>query len=476
MKKFAIILSLLAVPVLFMSIRQHKAVLPGDDKGYVIDTLATDLVVPWQIVFLPDNTILFTERPGRVRIYRNGKLKAKPALIVPNIPLKNKTGMLGMALHPDFLKNHFVYVAHDYGNTDTMHLKVVRYEFVNDSLINPRIIISGLPANQNHTGCRMVFGPDHKLWITTGDADQPARAQDLKYYNGKILRLNDDGTIPPDNPFYSNDTAKKEIWSYGHRNVQGLVFEPGTGTLFNTEHGPTGGDEINIVKKGDNYGWPVIHHRMAHTGMHSPLAEFTPSIAPGEAMFYTANAFPQLKNNLLVACLRGECIMRVTLTRDTIASEEALLKNVYGRIRSIVTGPDGYIYFSTSQIDPVEGSPRPHYDILLRMRPSGSKNTTLAAQKITTIVQSSKQVQNQTGAVLFQQLCASCHGTRLQGNGKTQNLALGKFLYGADKASITRNISNGIISNGMPSWSGAVSKTDINKLAAYIYYHSRRRK
>ncbi|WP_295715229.1 PQQ-dependent sugar dehydrogenase [Mucilaginibacter sp.] len=475
MKKTLMILGLLAIPVLFICSqrRGHQA---GDDKGYVIDTLASNLVVPWQIVFLPDKSLLFTERPGRVRLFRNGKLRDKPILVVHDIPLRNKTGMLGMAIHPNFLQNHFVYLAHDYGTADAMNLKVVRYEFMNDTLINPKIIIDGLPANQNHTGCRLVFGPDHKLWVTTGDADQPIRAQDLKYYNGKVLRINDDGTIPTDNPFFKNDTAKKEIWTYGHRNVQGLVFEPGTGTLFNTEHGPTGGDEINIDKKGDNYGWPIIHHREKHEGMHSPLAEFTPSIAPGEALFYTAGAFPQLKNNLLIACLRGEGILRVTLHHDTVASEEMLLKNTYGRIRSIATGSDGYIYFSTSQEDPVEGKHRPGFDMLLRMRPAGSRNTDIAGQKLmTTAPQNTKPIAARTGAALFQQLCASCHGDRLQGKmGSTPNLAAGKFLHGADKASINRNITNGIMNKGMPSWNGAISKADISRLTEYIYAHNRK--
>lgn len=446
-----------------------------DAPGYVIDTLATDLTVPWQLVFLPDNTLLFTERPGRVRIYRNSKLVQKPALVVPDIPLRNKSGMLGMVIHPDFANNHFVYVAHDYLQGNLMRLRVTRYEFKNDTLVNPFQIIEGIPANQNHTGCRLVFGPGKKLFITTGDADQPALAQDLKAYNGKILRVNDDGSVPGDNPFFSNDTAHKEIWSYGHRNTQGLAFEPGTGTLFNTEHGPTGGDEINIIRKGQNYGWPVIHHDLTHAAMNSPLIQFTPSIAPGEAMFYTANAFPQLKGYLLVGCLRGEEILKVQLAHDKITGQEVMLKQQYGRIRSIVTGPDGFIYFSTSQLDPVEGTPRPHYDMILRMRPSGTMNTALLAQKLVAGKKASKPAQRETAAIMFRQLCASCHGSRLQGNGQTRDLSAGKFRYGADRASIKKNITNGIIDQGMPSWNGAISKTDINRITEYIYLKTRKR-
>jgi aldose sugar dehydrogenase len=436
--------------------------------GYVIDTLATDLVVPWQIVFLPDSTMLFTERPGRVRMYRAGRLYPKPLLEMPNLPLRNKTGMLGMCIHPDFGRNRYVYIAHDYWKGDTMRLRVTRYRLEGDTLLAPFGILENLPANQNHTGCRLVFGPDRKLYVTLGDADEPARAQDLKAFNGKILRLNADGSVPADNPFYHNDTARKEIWSYGHRNCQGLAFEPGTGTLFNTEHGPTGGDEVNIIKKGANYGWPVIHHRETGEGMRSPLAEYTPSIAPGEAMFYKAKAFPQLRGCLLVGCLRGEGILRLQLARDSVVSQEILLKGQYGRIRSLVTGPDGYIYFSTSQIDPVEGTPRPHYDMILRMRPSGSGPGLIAAQKIATDKQAPGATGPKTAAALYTQMCASCHGDHLQGTAKTQNLQAGAFKYGSDQASIVKNITNGIIAQGMPAWNGALKVEDIQRIAHYI--------
>jgi glucose/arabinose dehydrogenase/cytochrome c5 len=456
-------------------IYDNRPALPAPQaNGYTIDTLARDLVVPWQITFLPDNSMLFTERPGRVRIYRDGKLLAKPAFVIPDMPLRNKSGLLGMCIHPNFAANRFIYIANNYLLDNQMRLQITRYEFKNDTLINPFTILKGIPANQNHTGCRLVFGPDKKLYITSGDADQPALAQDLKAYNGKILRVNDDGTIPNDNPFYNNDTARKEIWTYGHRNTQGLAFEPGTGTLFNTEHGPTGGDEVNIIKKGENYGWPVIHHRDTRDGMNSPLAEYTPSIGPGEAMFYSAKAFPQLQGYLLVACLRGESILKLQLDHDKVIGQEVLLKQQYGRIRSRGTGPEGCIYFSTSQIDPGEGQPRPHYDMILRMRPAGSTNAPLSSQKLAITKESAKPAAKQTAAIMFQQLCASCHGSNLQGTDKTQNLIAGKFKYGSDKKSIIKNITNGITDQGMPSWNGAISKADIDRIGNYIWLKTRK--
>jgi glucose/arabinose dehydrogenase len=443
-------------------------VIAADTLGYKIDTLARDLVVPWQLVFLPDNSMLFTERNGKLRIFRNGHLVDKPVYVIDDLPQRNKTGLLGLVLHPDFIHNHFVYMANNYWLGARMRLQVVRYELRNDTLLKPFLILEDIHANQNHTGCRLVFGPDKKLYITTGDADEAILAQDLKALNGKILRLNDDGTIPTDNPFFNNDTSRKEIWSYGHRNPQGLVFEPGTNTLFDSEHGPTGGDEINIIKPGQNYGWPIIHHQLTQEGMISPLAEFTPSIGPSEAMFYKGDKFPQLKGKLLVACLRGESILEVTLDHDKIVNQEVLLKKQYGRIRSLVTGPDGYIYFSTSQIDPAEGQPRPDYDMILRMRPSGSKNNLLSSQKIDANTVAQTGPSKITTTMLIQQMCASCHGDNLKGTDKGANLMAPQLKHGADKPSLINTITTGVLDKGMPAWNGAISKVDIDKIAGYI--------
>jgi glucose/arabinose dehydrogenase len=254
---------------------------------------------------------------------------------------------------------------------------VVRYEYRNDELIHPKNIIENIPGVFNHTGCRLKFGPDRKLYITTGDADVPKLAQDLKAYNGKILRLNEDGTIPADNPFIHNDTAKHEVWSYGHRNSQGIAFQPGTGKLYSSEHGPTGGDEINLIVKGNNYGWPVIHHRDRNDAMISPLMEFSPSIGPAEALFYSGKAFAAMKGNLLVGCMRGEAILNVQFNqnKNKILSYGFLLKNKYGRIRAMTEGPDGYLYFSTSQVDPPKSrlqAGEKSFDMILRLRPAAS--------------------------------------------------------------------------------------------------------
>ena len=437
-------------------------------KGYKIDTIAENLNVPWQIAFLPDSTMIFTEREGRVRIYRNNHLIARPAFNANDVVLNNKTGLLGICIHPDFKQNRFIYLASNYLLGERMKLKIVRFQLYNDTLINPFILFKDIPANKNHTGCRLIFGPDKKLYISTGDADQPMLAQDLKAYNGKILRVNDDGSSPADNPFIRNDTALKEIWSYGHRNPQGLSFQRETGYLYSSEHGPTGGDEVNWIRKGKNYGWPVIHHKDIKEGMILPMIEYTPSIGPSEALFYYGKAFPQLQGSLLLASLRGETIFILKVNNDKIVSEKILLQKEYGRIRSLVTGPDGYIYFSTSQNDPPEGSTRPHYDMILRMRPTG--NLRLMTKNINNTLNSNKtkSIRKLSAGQLYQQLCASCHGDKLQGTVRAKGFIDKNFQFGGDRKSIVRNITNGIPEKGMPAWNGAISKDDIQNITNYI--------
>jgi len=488
MKVYRLFIPSLLITLITISFVKGPTSFAASADGYLIDTVAENLRVPWQLVFLPDKSILFTEREGRVRMIRNNKLVAKPIFNLNDVVLRNKSGALGLCLHPDFSKNKLIYLASNYLLNDRMKLRIVRYQLENDTLSDPLVILKDIPANQNHTGCRLVFGPDKKLYITTGDADQPMLAQDLKAYNGKILRVNDNGTSPADNPFIGNDTARREIWSYGHRNPQGLSFQAGTGTLYESEHGPTGGDEINLIKKGANYGWPGVHHDERRTGMESPLFQYTPSIGPGEAMFYNGNQFPQLKGKLLVACLRGESVLCLTLTNNQITDQSMFFKNQYGRIRSVVTGPDGYIYFSTSMHDPGEGHPRDeHDDMILRMRPSATSklllNTSTETVKVPAATQKrneqkiasgsklqsgSRMTSTKTAAGIFQQLCASCHGDKLQGTTTAKGFRKGKFLHGSDKKSIIVNITNGIVEKGMPSWDGAISSHDIGKLADYI--------
>ncbi|MGH9882396.1 MAG: PQQ-dependent sugar dehydrogenase, partial [Pyrinomonadaceae bacterium] len=210
------------------------------------------------------------------------------------------------------------------------------------------------------------------LYITTGDATERALAQRLDSLAGKTLRLNDDGTVPTDNPFVGQQNARAEIWSYGHRNAQGMDWQPGSDLMFQTEHGPSGfdgpggGDEVNIVERGKNYGWPLIHHKETRPGLESPLLEYTPACAPASGMFYRGSGFPQFRGNFFFGCLRGQRIIRVVLDGRRVVSQENLLEGKYGRIREVAEGPDGAIYFSTSNRDG-RGSPASDDDRIIRL-------------------------------------------------------------------------------------------------------------
>lgn len=345
---------------------------PADNSPFHVEVVAHDLRVVWSIVFAPDDRIYFTERPGRIRVIEKGKLLEEPLLTVSDIDASGKLGAMGLVLHPKFSKNHWLYLAYSYRDDKGPHVRVVRYREDKKTLTDRTVILENIPAFTNHAGCRLRFGPDGKLYLSTGDANQPDLAQHLDSLAGKTLRLNDDGTIPKDNPFFGQANARPEIWSYGHRNGQGIDFQPRTNALFESEHGPTAGDEINIIERGKNYGWPLVHHEMSDPKMVSPLLEYTPlpAIAPASMMFYRGKAFPQFKNDLFVGCLRGECILHVKLDGKKVISQERLLEKQYGRIREVAEAPDGSIYFSTSQFDPPEGAPRAEYDQILRITPA----------------------------------------------------------------------------------------------------------
>jgi len=345
----------------------------GDVK-FRIETVASGLEVPWGFAWLPNKDMLFTERPGRVRIIEGGKLRAEPVFTVPDVEPTGESGLMDITLHPDFAKNGFVYLAYSY-NKDGKRVKVVRYHYADGKFIEPKAVVDDIPGTALHSGMRCRFGPDGKLYVTTGDSTDWNLAQKLDSLAGKTLRLNDDGTVPADNPFVSQKGARPEIWTYGNRNSQGIAWQPGTNLAFETEHGPSffegrggGGDEVNILEAGKNYGWPEIHHIETRDGMISPLLEYTPACAPGSAMFYNAAAFPAFKGNFFFGCLRSTRIIRVVLDGRKVTAQEDLLNGSYGRIREMEEGPDGYIYFSTSNRDG-RGSPAKEDDRIMRIVP-----------------------------------------------------------------------------------------------------------
>jgi len=350
----------------------------GRPTQFRVETVAANLEVPWAIAFAPDGRVFFTERVGRVRVIENGKLRPEPVATIRDVEPTGESGLMDLTLHPQFTSNHYLYLAYAYrayaDRGSDERVRVARFREAAGALTEQRIIIENIPAARFHAGTRARFGPDGKLYITTGDATQRELAQRLDSLAGKTLRLNDDGGVPPDNPFAGQPNARPEIWSYGHRNAQGVAWQPGSDAQFQTEHGPSGfdgpggGDEVNIVERGLNYGWPVIHHTQTREGMVAPLLEYTPAVAPASAMFYRGAAFPQFRGNFFFGALKGECLIRVTLDGRSVTRQERLLQGQYGRIRDVDEGPDGAIYFSTSNRDG-RGNPAANDDRILRLVP-----------------------------------------------------------------------------------------------------------
>lgn len=314
-----------------------------------VQTLLTNLQVPWSLAFLPDGRMLFTERVGRVRVVQNGTLLAQPALTLTDVRAVGEGGALGITIHPNFAQNRFVYLAYTATRGDGVPVnRIARYRESNGTLTSGVVILDNITAANSHNGSRLRFGPDGKLYITMGDAAAQDLAQTLSSLNGKILRLNDDGTTPADNPYGS------PVWTWGHRHPQGIDWNPATGEMWATEHGARGNDEVNLIERGRNYGWPVIQGPQTRPDMVTPVLFFNPAVAPSGLSFYTSTRIPQFRGNIFFTALRGVHIHRVVLDigNSTVpAAQERLFEGRFGRIRDIVTGPDGALYFCTSNRD-----------------------------------------------------------------------------------------------------------------------------
>ncbi|HEY4228619.1 MAG TPA: PQQ-dependent sugar dehydrogenase [Thermoanaerobaculia bacterium] len=337
-----------------------------------VETFVSGLEVPWSLAFTSPTRLLATERPGRVRVVENGKLAAKPLAVLTDIEAKGESGLMGIALAPDYATSRRLYLAYAYDTPAGPRVRIARFRDDGDGLSERTVILEGIPAAQYHAGCRLRFGPDGKLYVTTGDATNGRIAQDMSSLGGKTLRLNPDGTIPEDNPFPGSP-----VYSFGHRNSQGLDWDPVSGLQFQTEHGPSGfdgpggGDEVNLVEAGKNYGWPLVHHRDSRPGMVSPLLEYTPAVAPSGASFCRCPLLPSFQGDFFFATLRGERLIRVRMDakdrrKVRIVETEALFSGVYGRLRDVVSGPDGALYVATSNRDG-RGSPHPGDDRILRV-------------------------------------------------------------------------------------------------------------
>lgn len=338
-------------------------------QEFEVVTVAEDLEVPWEIEFSPDGRIFFTERSGALRIIEDGVLNPEPVTILDVGTVEG--GLLGLALDPNFEQNNFLYLYYTYFEFPFTYNKVVRYTENNNILSNELILVDKIPGSVVHDGGRIKFGPDEKLYITTGDAGNANSAQDLNSLAGKILRINSDGSVPSDNPF-----SDSLVFSYGHRNPQGLDWDPITGKLVASEHGPSGErgfahDEINVIEPGKNYGWPKVVG-----GEHDP--EFVDPIlhtgddtwAPSGATFYDSDNISEWENRFFVATLRGSHLRMLDLDieNNQIVTSEALFSGTYGRLRDASMGPDGNLYLLTSNRDG-RGSPAENDDRILKIIP-----------------------------------------------------------------------------------------------------------
>lgn len=356
---------------------------------YRVVTVVDGLVQPWAIAFLPGGDALITERPGRLRIVRQGKLLPQPVEGVPKVFHSSQGGLLEVMPHPDFASNRLLYITYSKpGASDTeSRTALIRGRFENDRLTQVEELFDAVSKGRGHYSGKIAFDKNGFLFLSLGDRQVPPEgkleahpAQDLTNHHGKIVRLHDNGKVPTDNPFVNRTGARPEIWSYGHRNVQGLAIHPETGDLWADEHGPQGGDEVNRIQPGKNYGWPVIGFGVNYTtglaihagthrdGMEQPVRVWVPSIGISGMMFYTGDKFPQWRGNMFVGGMNGQQLSRLTMSGQRIVNEEELVQQK-GRIRDIRQGPDGFIYLVTDDRD---GKPTPVYRLEPVQRTAGS--------------------------------------------------------------------------------------------------------
>ncbi len=334
---------------------------PDSDFPYEARKIAGPLVLPWSVAFLPDGRMLVTERPGRLRMIEGDKLLPEVITGVPQVLSGGHSGLLDVLVDQDFPKTHRLFLSYMEGPVEAATIRVVRARLDGMSLLDKQVIFASRPAlsGADQIGGRLAYGPDGLIYLTIGERFQKERAQDLLDDGGKIVRFRDDGTIPDDNPFVGRSDALPEIYSYGHRNPQGLIGNVGDGQIWSIEQGPRGGDELNLITGGANYGWPlvtyginydgtIISDRTSAPGMVDSVYHWVPSVAPASLVAYSGNVMPEdWRGNFLIGTLVGECLIRLELTNGVVTKEERYLHHKIGRIRDVAVGPDGYLYLLT---------------------------------------------------------------------------------------------------------------------------------
>jgi aldose sugar dehydrogenase len=350
-------------------------VITSEKQTFKMDVVARNLETPWALAFLPDRRLLITERPGRLRIVENGTLRPEPLKGLPKVWEKQDGGLFDVEVHPDYARNGWIYLSYSEtlansppaappqegergrgGPPDPPSMTVVVRGKINQNYewVEQQVLFRAPPSIYNssnaHYGSRFIFDKANHLFFSLGDKQQKMDAQDLSKPTGKIHRINDDGSVPDGNPFAGKPGALATIWSYGHRNPQGLAWDPVSGKLWESEHGPSGGDEINIIEPGHNYGWGVITMgnepgitKQSEPGMDQPVVYYTPTLAPSAIVFYRGDKYPGWKNDLFVSGLAGQQLRRLEIDGDKVTHQEAVFTE-FGRVRDVIVGPDGYLY------------------------------------------------------------------------------------------------------------------------------------
>ena len=336
---------------------------PAED--YKIETVAGGLIHPWAIAFLPGGDMLVTEREGRLRVIRDGKSDPVPVANVPQVLVTGDGGLFDIVPDPHYETNGYLYLSYAHGTVEANATRVIRARLKGNELFDMEIIFTAVPYKDvpNHYGARLAFLPDDTLLITTGDGFiYREKAQLLDNTLGKTVRIHRDGSIPEDNPFAGKDGIRPEIWTYGHRNPQAILVVPDSGRVYLHEHGARGGDELNLIEPGKNYGWPVITHGIDYTfahitpyreypGMEQPLVYWSPSIAPAGMTWYDGDQFPEWRGSLFVAALVEQSVRRIVLNNGQVVDQEILFTEIGERLREVSTGPDGSLYILTDSME-----------------------------------------------------------------------------------------------------------------------------
>jgi len=335
----------------------------SDEHSFRVVKVVEGLQHPWSVAFLPDGRMLITERPGRLRTVTKGKLDAAPVEGLPQVTPHGQGGLHDVVLHPRFSENNLIYFSYSARGDDGVGTELARGRFTDHRLENVQILFRQSPKGTRgqHFGGRIVFDRAGFVYLTLGDRGEMQRAQRPDDHAGSVIRLHDDGRVPQDNPFAGKPGWKPEKFTLGNRNMQGAALHPQTGMLWTHEHGPQGGDEVNVMRAGVNYGWPVITYGVnygigtkigegtAKPGMAQPIHYWVPSIAPSGMAFYTGDRFPKWKGNLFVGALKDQMLVRLVLDGEKVVKEERLLRGVLGRIRDVRSGPDGFLYLLTDE-------------------------------------------------------------------------------------------------------------------------------